>query len=166
MVQSIYQIAWDVSDGTADPAEARNLLECFCECVDNGTPIPKELVLHLRNAFRNYLDDKRQIEFAMGLKMKKGRPKADQSLPIKMAAEVLKQRMRKLSHKFALGEVAGQFHCGVTKVSEAWKNHQLDAILAIRHERPLAKFPWTPKEMKILDSMFRGQPWYISSPKK
>ena len=92
--------------------------------------------------------------------MKKGRPnKADQSLPIKMAATVLKLRMKKRSHKFALEDVAGQFHCGVTKVSEAWKKHQLDAILAIRNEWPLNKIRWTPKEMQMLDSMFSERPW-------
>ena len=98
--------------------------------------------------------------------MKKGRPKADQTLPIKMAAAVLKLRMKKRSHKFALSTVAGTDHCAVTKVSEAWRDHQMDALQTIRLERDLEKYPWTLEEKKILDSMFQGKAWYGDDPSK
>lgn len=161
--RAIVQIAWDVIDGKADKADAENLLALFCDCVDNRQPVPRDLAVHLRDSFRRYLAGEKTIGAALGLAKKKGRPKADQELPIKMATEVLRLRMRKTIHEGALANVAGKFECGVTAVSDAWRKHSQDAIISIRLERHLDKFPWTAREMAMLDSIFVGKSWYIGT---
>lgn len=161
--REIIDIAWDVIDGKAGKADAENLLALFCDCVDNRQPVPRELAVHLRDSFRRYLAGEKAIDAALGLVKKKGRPKADQELPIKMAAEVLRLRMRKTSHEGALANVAGKFNCGITAVSDAWRKHPQDAIIRIRLERHLDKFPWTAREMAMLDSIFAEKSWYIGT---
>lgn len=160
---AIIQIAWDVIEGTAEKSNAEALLALFCDCVDNRQPVPRDLAVHLRDSFRRYLADEKTIGAALGLAKKKGRPMADQELPIKMATEVLRLRMKKVSHEGALANVSGKFRCGVTAVSDAWRKHQQDAIISIRLERHLDKFPWTAREMDMLDSIFAGKSWYITT---
>lgn len=163
--REIFDIAYDVIDGTAEKQDAEALLALFCDCVDGRQPVPRDLAVHLRDAFRRYLAGEKTIDAALGLVKKKGRPKADQDLPIKMATEVLRLRMRKVIHSIALDRVAGTFSCGVTAVSDAWRKHQQDAIISIRLERHLDKFPWTSREMDMLDSIFAGKSWYLHSGK-
>ena len=163
--REIFNIAYDVIDGTAEKADAEALLALFCDCVDNRQPVPRDLAVHLRDSFRRYLAGEKTIDAALGLVKKKGRPTSDQELPIKMAREVLRLRMKEISHIVALDLVAGQFDCGVTAVSDAWRKHQQDAIISIRLERHLDKFPWTSREMDMLDSIFAGKSWYRHSGK-
>ena len=164
---AIFSIAWDIRDGNANPADARRLLEKFCNDFDKGmfrTGMNEQdyLLRHIRDSFCDYLDnEKKTIEAALGLVKKKGRPKADEQVRMKMAAEVLRYRMGGGSHQDALTEVSKTFCWGETIVGEAWAAWQFEAIIVLRCERPLDEFPWTPDEIKKMDEIFGDKPWYV-----
>src|SRR6516164_9188124 len=86
----IDMIASDVREGRAAPCDARRLLETFNDLVDHDVAQPRELLLYLRDSFRRYLDNgKRGMESALGLKRRKGRPKASETRQIQIATDVL-----------------------------------------------------------------------------
>jgi hypothetical protein len=138
-------IAFDVRYGKANPGDARRLLAHFCDCVEAGKPVPDRLMEHLKDAFRAYLQGRRvvdrrvfavrTIDVALGLKLKKGHPAADEQSKIRMAAAVLEKRLtgtsigrngrfKAMAHEEAVDEVAEQFGCKKTVVSEAWRNYR------------------------------------------
>ena len=107
------------------------------------------------------------IESALGLRRKKGRPKADERLRIEMAAEVLRQRLAGVSHQEALEEVSCVFGWGTTTVGEAWANHKFGALECLLVERRLEQAknhsapilldgnPWTEEEKDRMVKMFK-----------
>jgi len=62
---TIHQIAWEISEGKADPHDARRLLERFCD--RSKADIPLELTRHLQAAFSTYLVGNKTLESALGL---------------------------------------------------------------------------------------------------
>ncbi len=158
-------IAWDIREGVASPEDARRLLECFCNVFDGKESFPPELLHHLRDAFRAFLDGEKTIEAALGIARKKGRPKADPEMRGQMATEILRLRLDGTSHQEALATVSEQFGWGETIVADAWREHQLDAIVMIRLERHLETSPWTPEEVQRLDEIFAGKSWYLTPEK-
>ena len=154
----IFMTAWEVRAGTAEPTAARQLLEYFCTCVDNGQRVPKELSKHLRDSFRCYLDGK-TIDAALGLAKKKGRPSPDNT---KMAVEVLRSRLAGNSHQVALEIVAESFKCVDSTVGEAWRKHNGDALLILRLEREKDNYPWNEKEIEELTNIYKNQEWFYA----
>jgi hypothetical protein len=151
---TIHQIACEVRDGEADPDDARRLIAHFCDCLDKGESIPHELVKHFQNAFRAYLDGGRTLESALGLVRKKGRPKADEGTRQEMAAEVLRLRLKGMSHQESLESVSEKFGWSSTIIGEAWCTHKFEAVCIVRNERPLDQYPWTSQEVDQLSTMF------------
>lgn len=159
-------IAWDIREGVASPEDARRLLECFCNAFDDRESFPPELLHHLRDAFRAFLDGEKTIEAALGIARKTGRPKADPEMRGQMATEILRLRLFDgVSHQDALAIVSERFGWGETIVAEAWREHQQDAIVMIRLERALESYPWTPEEVQRLDEIFADKSWYLTPEK-
>ena|SRR3569833_302148 len=158
-------IAWDIREGVASPEDARRLLECFCNTFDDRESFPPELLHHLRDAFRAFLDGDKTIDAALGIARKTGRPKAAPEIRMQMATEILRLRLDGTSHQEALATVSERFGWGETIVAEAWRAHQLDAIVMIRMERHLESYPWTPDEVARLDEIFANKSWYLTPEK-
>ncbi len=159
---TILDVAWGIRKGTALPDDARRLLSHFCDLLDRKEDIPYELLSHLRDAFRSYLDGKRTLESSLGLTRKRGRPRADEETRTKMAAEVLRLRLEKTSHQDALAHVANHFSCADSVIGEAWAAHKQDAWIVLRLERMLGKNPLTQIEESRLSEIFRDEPWFIA----
>lgn len=158
-------IACDIREGVASPEDARRLLECFCNAFDDRVSFPPELLHHLRDAFRAFLDGEKTIEAALGIARKKGRPKADPEMRGQMATEILRLRLDGTSHQDALATVSERFGWGETTVADAWREHQQDATVMIRLERHLETDPWTPAEIQRLDEIFADKSWYLTPEK-
>ena len=82
----VNQIACEILDQTAKPEDARRLLSQFCDLYDWGiynfqgdqTRQFQLLLRYIQDSLRNYLNGNRKtLEAAFGLKMKKARPNAD-----------------------------------------------------------------------------------------
>lgn len=159
---AIHGIAWDIREGEASPEDARRLLECFCNAVDEKEAIPPELLRHLRDAFQTFLNNGKSIEAALGIARRIGRPKADPGVREQMAREVLRLRLDGTSHQDALAAVSERFGWGETIVAEAWRDHQLSAVVLIRLERHLESHPWTPEEVTRLDEIFPNKSWHLA----
>lgn len=157
---TIFQIAWEIRDGEADPEDARRLLELFCECRDGNHP--PGLIEHLRSAFSIYLKGERTLESALGLARRKGRPKADPDMRQRMAAEILQHRLAGMPHQECLTKVSEKFGWGETIVGEAWRDNQLDALILLRLERALDEYPWTANEVERLSEIFASAQWFIA----
>jgi uncharacterized caspase-like protein len=157
--RQIFDIAYDVIDGTAEKQDAETLLALFCDCVDCQQPVPRELAVHLRDSFRRYLAGEQSIGAALGLVKKKGRPAADEDAQTLMATEVLRQRFLGTPHQDALYSVAEEFKCAESTVGEAWKKHRLDAWMVFRMERNLEESPWSEDELgRLVKIIERNQP--------
>jgi hypothetical protein len=143
----LYMIADTVRKGKADALQARRLIEVFCASVDADVPPDRWLLLHLRDSFRCYLDEKaRGMESAFGLKRRKGRPAAAEDKRIQMAADVLRRRLKGVSHQDALAQVPG----ADSLVGTAFAEHLLDAVALLRNERPNG---FTPEEKARLSDI-------------
>jgi len=159
---TIVHIAWEVRDGEANPEDSRRLLKLFCDCFDQKKKMPNELIEHLRDAFDSFLKDERNIESALGLVRKKGKPKADEQVQMQMAAELLRFRLGGKSHQVALEEVAEKFGWSKTIVGEAWKKWWQEGITLLRLERPPDGYPWTPGEVQKMAKIFRNNKLFIA----
>lgn len=159
-------VAWDIREGVASPEDARRLLECFCNAFDDRESFPPELLHHLRDAFRAFLDGEKTIEAALGIARKKGRPKADPDIRGQMATEILRLRLDGTSHQEALAAVSERFGWGETIVADAWREYQQEAIVMIRLERSLEEnFRWPPEDVQRLDEIFADKSWYLTPEK-
>jgi hypothetical protein len=155
---AIHEIAQDVREGEASPKDARSLLECFCGAVDDREAIPPELLRHLRDAFRAFLNDEKTIEAALGIARKTGRPRADPEIRMQMAEAILRLRLDGMAHQEALSTVSEQFGWGETIVAEAWRTHQQDAIVLLDLEHWLESDSWTPQALARLEEIFTNKP--------
>lgn len=157
--REIFSITCDVNDGTADKADAEKLLAQFCAYVDNQQPLPRDLAVHLRDAFRRYLGGEKTIDSALGLVKKKGRPAANEDEQTLMATEVLRRRFLGTSHQDALSFVAEKLNCAESTVGEAWKKHKLDAWIVFRMERNPDESPWSEDELnRLVKIIEKNQP--------
>ena len=163
---NIFQIAQNIQAGSASPDDANCLMELFCYFVNKeGKPtkelfgyrpdelMPKELLWHFRDAFKDILDKEKTPERALGLTRKKARPKADPEIRVSMAHEILRLRLKGISHQEALQQTAEKFGRGVTIIGEAWVQNKFEAMLKERFERP-DNNPWKDEEKNILCEMF------------
>lgn len=157
---TICQIAWEIREGKADPADARQLLELFCKSRSNN--IPPELITYLQDSFRCYLEGQKGIEAALGIVRKKGRPAADEEMRQKMAVAILRLRMQEMDHQQCLAKVTKEFHKSESIVSEAWRDHKQDALMLVRLGKALDKYPWTLEEVDRLCTIFQREPWFIA----
>lgn len=139
------QISWDAKDGRAKPDDVKRMMELFCDCVDSGEEIPRNLAIYFRDSFRRHLDSegKVNIERSLGLKRRKGRPEANNS---NLAVDFLRFRMQGESHQESLALVSERFECGESIVADAWKYDQLFAYATLTKERQTAGQPWTEEE--------------------
>lgn len=162
----VNQIACEILDQTAKPEDARRLLSQFCDLYDWGiynfqgdqTRQFQLLLRYIQDSLRNYLNGNRKtLEAALGLKMKKARPNADPNRRMQMAKEVLRFRLQNQSHQDALAKVAEKFNCGETIVGVAWKKYKQDGLILLSQERKEASdtYPWTPEEVKKLTKIYK-----------
>ncbi len=158
----INQIAWQVRDDEADPAEVRRLLENIRCLIDNREPLPPEVLRYVRDSLRVFLDDPaKTLDQAFGIKKGRGRPKADASIRIAMAVEVLRLRLAGSSHRDALDDVGDRFCKSESVISDAWAAHRPDALITLRLERDLEKFPWSEEEMQRLEEIFEKEQRFL-----
>jgi hypothetical protein len=165
-------IAFASREGRANADDARALLTLFCQCVEHRlisarNPEADRLLEHVREAFRAYLDGDRNIESALGLVGKRGRPKADArrneadvQMQMQMAADVLRHRLNAMSHQDSLAMVEQRFGWGQTIISEAWASYKLSALILLKIDRDSVGF--TTDEIAQLYEIFRGEEWFIA----
>jgi len=154
-----------------DPDDARLLLQFFCERADAPSENPPELLSHLRDAFRSYLNRECNLEVALGvprLPEKDGRPRNDKGRQRRLAAEVLKHMLAGLSLEQAAATVSGESSTlleswgyggekrdlGETQIREAWAKNKPKALLVLCIERAQRSIRWTPDEELRLNKMF------------
>ena len=159
----IYQIAWQVRDDEADPEEVRRLLEYICNRIDQKERLPPEILRYLRDSLREFLDGSaKSVDGALGLKKRKrGRRKISELTRLKMATEVLRLRLAGSNHRNALTVVGAQFFKEETTISDAWAARKYDALIALRVERDLDRFPWSDKEVQRLEEIFRKEQRFL-----
>ena len=78
-----------------------------------------------------------------------------------MATEVLRLRMAGDNHRDALGTVAAQFFKEETTISDAWAEWKQDALIALRLERDLDKFPWSEEEIQRLEKIYEKEQRFL-----
>jgi hypothetical protein len=161
--ETIFQIAWEVRDGEADPDDARRLIALFCDCFDRNERPPRELMRFIRDGFRTHLDEGRTLESSLGIHRKPGKPKAAENTRQSIALEVLRLRMEGLRHQDAIEATAKRQGWGETIISKAWKDHKMTALLLLRMERPHDQYPWTPAEVGRLCEIFKKSEWFVAS---
>lgn len=153
----IHQIAVDVSEGKAEPEDARRLMQHFCDCMVKGEKVPDVLLEHFKNAFRAYLNEGKSIEAALGITRKRGRP-AGSTNPFvdntDLAYEIARRRLSGASHQNALEQVEQIIGVGQTAIGEAWVRHKMDVWIELRIERELEGRPWTDEEITRLEAIF------------
>src|SRR3569833_4679747 len=73
---------------------------------------------------------------------------------MRMATEILRLRMSGVSHQEALAQVSEQLACGISVLGEAWSSYKHYAVVLLRKERPLERYPWTDQEAHRLREIF------------
>ena len=155
---TILQIAWEAKDGKVDPDDARRLLEHFCTCNDEKEM--RELIQHLRDAFKSYLSNEKKLEAALGLARKRGRPARDENMRQEMALEVLRLRMENIAHQECVQQISESYGWSATIVGEAWRDNKHFALMLMRLERALDQYPWMPSEIQRLGEIYADEEWF------
>jgi len=150
---ALQQTVWCIRAGAADAETARRVMQHFCELWESERPIPRALLQHLYDAFHAYLYDGKTLESALGLVRRRGRPHAE-GIRMRMATEILRLRMSGVSHQEALAQVSEQLACGISILGEAWASYKHYAVVLLRKERPLDRYPWTDQEARRLREIF------------
>jgi hypothetical protein len=155
----VMELISDRREGKAHPGDVRRLLATFCKY----GAAREEVVEYLREGCATFVKgDYRTLDRALGLTRGRGKPRADEDRPPRMAMKVLRSRLSGNSFEVATEETAESFGCGVTTISEAWAACWPDAIDALLAERmlfgcgdPSGKL-LTPEEAKRLEHIERS----------
>jgi len=159
--------AFSVRKGEASREDAKRLLELFCQCVDNRTisarnQVAERLLEHVREAIQGYLSgencdrkDITKLDSAFGMvRGQRGRPaadsarnEADEPEQMKMAADVLRERLQGKTHQKAVDSVANRWGWASSIIGKAWKRHRLSAVVSVRND---AQRNWTEEEVDRL----------------
>jgi hypothetical protein len=149
----IFQIAWDVRQGEADPDDARRLIALYCE---PNNEAPRELVDHIKSSFRAYVSgEASSLDSAFGLKRRRGRTPSNEQARINIAVAVLRQRLLGKSYEDALADTEELLKIGRTKITEAWSACKLEALVTVRLGRPNDR-PWSPVEQRRLIAIYES----------
>ena len=171
--QRITIISTAVAEGRADPEDARQLMQIFCDYVGDGRQVPSRLMEHFKECFQAILDggrrvypepgqetaaepiiEKCSVKTALGLEKKRGRASVNIEKRIRLAAEVLRRRLNGLSYEKAIAEVSGVPGIAVAErvVASAWSEHFEYAVYTLQIERSFG--PWTEAEKAVLQKLF------------
>lgn len=155
----IIQLCWESQTDEAGiaPADARRLIEAFCEHVEGGQPVPADLLDHLSRALREYLTGDKRLDAALGLVRRRGQPKAVAQRQA-IALALLRHRATGMTHQDAVTEVSEEFGRSESVVGEAFAEYRHEAAEALAIEPHLpdeegsaiealpVKFPTTPEK--------------------
>jgi len=171
----IHQIACSIKDGEADPKDAKQLMESFCDYVNKevqgrkqvlGCPpdkqIPKELLWHFRDAFKAILKGKKP-ESALGIIGRPGRATKPE-FHINVATEYLKLAIKGTKPKDIKTKLSWKLNLQKSAIEGIFKKYKFEALVQLRAERenynPMRLFNpdilWKPREKVILEKLY---PW-------
>ena len=160
---TIHQIAWQIRDDEADPADAKKLLREVVRYLEQSDASPPELERHLRDSLARYLSGEcPSLDRAFGLTRKSGRPKADEYDRIEMAAEVLRARIAGATHQDALRIAGDRCHKSESVIGEAWAAHKFNGLIMLRVERDHDRYPWSAEEVEKLTEILGKDPWFLA----
>ena len=146
---TINQIIYEIRDGEADPEDAKRLLLLFCDTASRD--VPNQVIEFLQRAISGFLrGEKRTLDAAFGLARAEGRPKADEEIQTKMAASVLKLRIKGVPHQESLATVGEQYSKSQSVIREAWKAKKSMALAVVAIERSLGNLPFEGRERRQL----------------
>jgi hypothetical protein len=148
----IAQFVSDAQEEKADPADARRLLERFCQQVEAGNLPDARLLEHLQVAFRKYLVGG-DLEAALGLKRGKGHPSGKDE-HIALAVEFLSNRLT-MDFEDAVDETATRSSKSDTVVKRAWTAYKEDALNVFLIAR--LNDPLTPSEGDRIKEIYRRE---------
>lgn len=125
----------DIHEKRSTPATAKQLLAQFVYEAFHGQQVSRELIVYLRDAIQQHLDQDVPLETALGLSSGRGRGKLATSSSIARALAVLENRMIGLSHEQAIDKAAMSTGSSKTPIENAWRDHRNDALVQITVER-------------------------------
>jgi len=178
----IHQIACSIKDGKADPKDAKHLMEWFCDYVNKevqgrkqvlGCPpdkqIPKELLWHFRDAFKEILKGKTP-EQALGIVGRPGRA-TKTKYHINVATEYLKLAIKDKKTKDIKTTLEDKFDLRKSAIEGIFKKYKVQALMQLRDERekknPMRLISpdilWKTEEKKRLEKLY---PWKAKDKKR
>ena len=179
--ERISQIAFAAHEGKAEVEDVRRLLALFYHLASEEKPIPHRLIAFVAESFGRYLGEKhfgfqlvtdgdrpkkagaidlgwrraKTLDFAFGLKRKRGRPEADEKTRIEMAQCVVNYRLAGMSHQDAVSNTAERFGFVESIVGDAFASHRTLGLAAARAERPNG---FTEAERRLVSKINRPAP--------
>ncbi len=142
----IHQIACNIRDGTADPKDAKHLMELFCDYADKevqgrkqdlGCPpdkqIPKELLWHFRDAFKAILKGE-TLESALGIVGRRGRA-TKHKYHVDVATEYLKLVIKGMRAVDIETKLKWKLNLEKSAIQGIFKKYKAQALMQLRIER-------------------------------
>ena len=123
--------------GTANPNDAKELLQLFCDCIDNSEPIPDDILIFLKHAFTSIINEEKTANRALGLQRKRGTPRRDEKKDKLIALQFLKLLNSGEPHVSARLILAERFFISEGQVKKCWANYEEEARLLLRIENYL-----------------------------
>ena len=186
----IHFLAWSVADGTATPAEARQLLEEFVHQAGAG-PVSPRMLEHFRECVSAFLAGRKtllpnretgrdepsetaisSLDKAFGLiRSQRGQPRADPDTHCEVAMQVLRELLANRTAEQAVGAVADKRKekelplASETQVRDAWAECKRDALIWLRASRTLDPDKqaqvWTEPEIARLRQIYADVPGIV-----
>ena len=130
LIDSIYH-------GNANPNDAKELLQIFCDCLDKSEPVPNDILIFLKHAFTAVLTEEKTLDKALGLKRKRGTPKRDEEKDTLVALQFLKLKNAGETYLSSTISLAEKLNISEGHVKKCWNRYRDDAMLLLRIEQHL-----------------------------
>ena len=151
---NIFQIAWEISEQTHDPIDAKRLLYKYCDLFKKKEPIPFELFQHFNDAFIKYLSGDTDLDTAFGLTPGKKRSGINKQMGFDIAVDLLKERIKGNSNQVALKTLAKTYGWSERTIGDIWKKNKLEAVIILRLQKGLEGIDLTEEEMNNIIKLF------------
>ena len=130
LIDSIYH-------GNANPNDAKELLQLFCDCIDKSKPIPIDILIFLKHAFTSVLTEEKTLDKALGLKRRRGTPKRDEEKDALVALQFLKLLNSGEPHVSARLILAEKLFISEGQIKKCWANYEEEARYLLRMDNYL-----------------------------
>jgi len=149
-VSQVPRRAANAIKGELSSGQIKELLLYFCE---NDT-VPDELLSYLRLSIKQYLTEEVSLEFALGLKDTRGRPKNSIEIGKKLALNMLEKRMDGLSYENAVAETGCDWSKSETLIKDAWRVHGQEIREVYEAVNQLTGEPLTVVQHELLEKIY------------
>ena len=155
-IGKVSMIMDDIINGEADKEDTQNLLNYIAHLKKNNLPIPKMLNDFLKEAYEQFLLQKKSYAQSIGLKKNRGRPNDKHNL-ILLISWVIETILNGNNKTNSIKLAAEKFHKSTSAIEEVFDKYKDEALLVVRLKRATLDNGLTQFDLENLKKYFKEE---------